>query len=661
MKKLILFTISLCCLNLVSKAQEDFEYGKVTQAEINMQRYDKDTAAHAVVLNEFGRTNINATNDEHIRLIYQYHVKIKIFDNEGINKGNIEVPLYNNDGYDEFEEINSIKGITTYVDDNGQIQTAELDGNKIYRTKENKHYTLVKFAMPAVRKGCIIDYTYTTFSPFWENFHNWKFQWDIPKVYSEYDVHIPGFWNFNASIRGAFKLTKNTAEIETGCFSFAGAKSDCSHFVYGMKDIPAFIEEADMTSANNFISGIYYELVDYTDLQGGGKHVIAKEWKDVDLELKHSDYFGNQLKKKDFFKDKLAPVIAGKTDSLDKAKAVYEYIKQNIKWNNFYGTGSEDGVRKVFENHTGSVADINLALVTALSAAGLNANAVILSTRDNGIVGRLYPAVGDFNYVIAQVTIGGKSYLLDATEPLLSFGMLPLRCLNDQGRVMCLDKPSYWIDLNTSQKESNTFLLDLILQPDGKIKGTMIHYSLGYEAYEKRKEIKKFNSVDEYVESLDEKSSKFKILNSEVTNLDSLDLPMSEKYSVEIKEFNNMDHERLLFNPYLWDRITVNPFKLADRTYPVDCGMPSATRFTLNMQLPDDYTIESVPQDIGVQLPNNGGSFIVHFEVNGNTFTFSYVTKLNRSVYYPEEYPYLKELFNKIILAEKAELIFKKK
>ncbi len=73
---------------------------------------------------------------------------------------------------------------------------------------------------------------------------------------------------------------------------------------------------------------------------------------------------------------------------------------------------------------------------------------------------------------------------------------------------MSLDKPSYWIDLNTDQKQVSTYTLDFTLQPDGKIKGTMTHYAIGYEAYEKRKEIRKFNSVDEYVESLDEKSSK---------------------------------------------------------------------------------------------------------------------------------------------------------
>ena len=40
------------------------------------------------------------------------------------------------------------------------------------------------------------------------------------------------------------------------------------------------------------------------------------------------------------------------------------------------------------------------------------------------------------------------------------------------------------------------------LKENGKLKGTITRYSSGYSAYLKRKAIKKFNTVDEYVEDL---------------------------------------------------------------------------------------------------------------------------------------------------------------
>jgi hypothetical protein len=346
-----------------------------------------------------------------------------------------------------------------------------------------------------------------------------------------------------------------------------------------MKDIPAFVEEDYMTSKNNFLSSINFELSQYTNLNTGAKTKWTKEWKDIDYQLKSDDGFGSQMKKKSLFKDRLVPVVAGKTDSLEKAKAVYTYIQGAFKWNHDYNYESIDGISKALQSHSGSSADINLSLVAALNAIGIKAEAVLVSTRENGTVNPLYPVLSGFDYVVVKANIGGKSYLLDATDPLLPFGTLPYRCLNDKGRSFSLDNPSYWVDLNLPQKEKDTFNLDLTLQDDGKLKGTITHYSLGYEAYKKRTAIKKFNSVDEYVEDLASHLSKIKILKSDISNVDSVDMPIAEVYQVEVNLYDKINGGKLAFNPFFLDKVETNPFKLKDRTYPVDWGMPSEDTF----------------------------------------------------------------------------------
>jgi hypothetical protein len=667
MKKNLLILLSLIVFANCIKAQ-DFAYGNVTESELQMKKYAKDTSAHAVVLSEYGKSVINITGDDHIRLIYEYHVKIKIFDSKGFSNATVEIPVYNNKDNDSYEEVSDITGFTSYTDESGRTQKTELDTKNIYPVKENKHWANYKFTMPGLKNGCIIEYKYRLISPYFENFHSWNFQWDIPKVYSEYEVHIPANYVYNASLRGILKLTKNTSSIERNCFTVGGSQtpyggsggSDCSLIIYGMGDIPAFIVEDNMTSPKNFMSAINFELSEFTNPYSGVKTKMTKEWKDIDYQLKTYSDFGGQLKRKGLLKDKIAPVIAGKTDELQKAKAIYAYLQKWFKWNDFTGIFSVDGIGKALDSHSGSIADINLSLVTALNAAGINTEAVLLSTREHGMVNSLYPVITDFNYVVAKVNIGDKNYLLDASDPLLAFGMLPLKCLNDQGRVMSLDKPSYWINLNGIQKRAKTYTFDLTLQENGKLKGTLINYSVGYEAYEKRRAIKKFNTLDEYVENLGERLPRFKILTSEVTNLDSLNLPMSEKYEVEIDAYNSL-HDKLLFNPFILDWLTVNPYKLAERNFPVDLGMPSDSRVILIMHLPANYVVENQPQNIGYILPNQGGRFLTNFEPDQNTFTFSHITQFTRPVYSPEEYRYLKELYNKIIQSEKAEMVFRKK
>ena len=57
---------------------QNFDFGKITAQELQMKKYDRDTSAHAVVLNEYGKAYI--TTGDNIRLQFEHHVKIKIFD-----------------------------------------------------------------------------------------------------------------------------------------------------------------------------------------------------------------------------------------------------------------------------------------------------------------------------------------------------------------------------------------------------------------------------------------------------------------------------------------------------------------------------------------------------------------------------------------------------
>jgi hypothetical protein len=81
----------------------------------------------------------------------------------------------------------------------------------------------------------------------------------------------------------------------------------------------------------------------------------------------------------------------------------------------------------------------------------------------------------------------------------------------------------------------------------------------------------------------------------------------------------------------------------------------------LTFHLPKQFTVENPPQNVAFGMPDNGGKFFTDFQNNDNTIVFSHVTKFAKSIYSANEYPFLKELYNKIILSEKNELVFKKK
>ncbi|WP_316810190.1 DUF3857 domain-containing protein [Pedobacter heparinus] len=654
MKYLIFFIV--LCSSLTVFAQ-NFDFALVGNDDLYLKKTELDSSANAVVLREFGTAAIRLDESYgNLYIDFEYHVRIKIFNKNGFEKANIVIPQrFYGDKQDMVYELKAV----TINEQNGQAVQTELDKKKVFSEKKNKYVTLTKFTMPNLKEGSIIEYSYRLHSPSIYNFRSWEFQSDIPKLYSEYVAFIPALYTYNTSLRGAQKLSSQNAELNKECIILSGTRYDCSKMTYVMKDIPALIEEDYMTAPSNFRSAINFELSEYY-MTSGGKKSVTKEWKDVDYELVTDKSFGSQMKRKDVFKDILPDILKNTSDQLSKAKAIYYYIKRNIKGNGFAGAFTENGVKKALETHSGNVADINLALVAALSAADLDVEAVILSTRSNGMVSSLFPVISDFNYVVAKVNIEGKSYLLDATEPLIPFGLLPLHCINGQGRVIALKKPSYWYDLKASQKETTRYSLIAELGNDGKIRGNLTTYSVGYAALNKRKRIMSASSVDEFVEKLDESMPKISILKHELHNLDSLENPLTESYEIEMPAFSDLHSDPLFFNPFFIDRINRNPFNLNERTYPVDLGAESEMRITMTLKLPANYSLVDKPKTMNMSLADAGGRFMCATDLTEGILQFTLLLQFNKPIYNSAEYLSLKEFYSRIIQLQKTDIILKK-
>lgn len=655
MKK-IFFVLFLSLTSLTTFSQ-NFDYAAITYDNYEFDRKKLDSNANAIVLKEFGTARIDLDDATgRLELIFDYHVKIKIYNKEGFESANVIVPLYKDDSKEE--TINDLKASTfNYID--GRFVETAMDKKAIFYENRSKYTKLLKFTLPNLKEGSIIEYSYRLKSPNLFNFKTWQFQSNIPKVISEYLVYIPGIYNYNVSLRGYQKLSDQKVELARECLRISGASIDCSKITYLMKDVPAFVEEDNMTAPSNFKSAVYFELSDVTN-PSGAKTSYTKTWKDVDYELTSDKSFGSQMKRKDVYKDLIPLITKDATDDLSKAKAIYNYIKKQVKWDNYYGIYSADNIKKSLDNRSGNTADINLNLIAALSAANLDAEAIILSTRENGTINKLYPVISDFNYVVAKVNIGEKSYLLDATEPLLPFGLLPLRCMNDQGRVINLKKPSYWIDLKASQKTVTNYILNGKLTAEGKVIGTLTTISQGYAAYNKRREIKRYSSPDEFVEKLDDRLNKIKIISHTINNLDSVENPLTENYEIEFTVNDGSNNGQFYLSPFFINAITKNPFNLNVRTYPVDLGAASDERIIINIELHQKYNLLDKPKDLAIGLPNNGGKYLLQTQLDDKTLSLSQVLQFNNAIYEPDDYPYLKAFYSKIIQNQKAEYLLKK-
>jgi len=630
----------------------EYTYGELTNDDINFKKEKIDSTANAVVLYESGYSSF-IVKDRNIVIKTTYYYKIKIFNSEGFEHATFSIPIYNNKS--DAEKVVDIKGITH---NNNNTAKTHLSLNNVFTEQKNENWKTVKFTMPNLNDDSIIEVTYSVVTPFKFNLTGWLFQSDIPKLVSQYKATIPGNYFYNRTLNGFLKLTVNTSTIKKNCFSVPGTKGDanCEVITYRMENIPAFEEEDYMTYRDNYISKIKFELAEFLWFDGT-KEKYTTTWDEVDREFKNDKNIGVQLRKTNYFEGLIPAEIVNMANKLDKAKAVYSFIQNHFTWDEKYGIFKNVRVKDAFENKIGNSSEINISLINALNSVGLDAELVLISTRNNGFPTKAYPVITDFNYVLAKINLDNSYYLLDATNKLNPFGLLPFECLNGSGRVMDFENESYWIDIISEVNSYTSVYANLILNEDGSITGQLRNIFSGYNALDERIGNQGKNE-DEIISKFESSFTNLTVTNYTLENITDIDKPLIETFDIEF-EFTNID--LIYFNPFFGGSIQENPFKQEDRSYPVDFGYSKKYTLIFDLELPDNYKIESFPNDQIIILEKDKGSFTIKSRKFENyKFTLNSTFKISKPLFYSHEYNALKEIYKYVIINQKTPIIIQK-
>ena len=630
-------------------SQTNDNFGKLTQVERQMSFYDKDVDASAVVLYEKGTDSFKEIRSK-LFLIKTFHSRIKILNKNGLNQGEISITLY------EEEELSSIKAITNNIDSESELQISN-----IYTTKENDYITTKKFSFPNVKVGSIIEYSYEITSPYYNRLDGWDFQSDIPKIQSEYHAKIPGLFKFNRALVGSLKLDQNTAHVEKSCLRSAYYYAECEVLEYTMKDIPALqYQDGYSLSSKNYSSRIRFEIAKIS-FRNNSETNKPRTWKEIDRSFKANENIGPQLLKTGYFK-KLAPedIFNGK-NQLEKAENIYHFIRNHFSSNGSNGFYTFKNVKKAFKEKKGSVAEINMSLITLLNEAGIDTKLMILSTREKGLPRRSYATLSDFNYFIAISRINGQTYLLDASDKNLPFGMIPFNALNHYGRVMNFEGPSYWQDIKPNNTNIHQIRTRVLFDNENeKFSGVMNVINLGYKAVE-NSTIKRRLTEEEYIHEFSKKTQ---------DNIDITAYSFSEEISTEMKtseqfEFTgnkNSVNDRIYFNPFLVKLFEENPFQLEQRNYPIDFGYPREYKYQITVKIPEGYEVDKLPIDNGIKLGDNMAIMTFSSIKNDSNVLVSFKLSINHPYFSEMDYSILKNMFNKAIdIQSTSLLVFKKK
>ena len=652
-KRFLLITLNLFTLFLSAQNTYNSTNLVVSEADLENNSYPKDSTANALYLYEKGYSRIE--NGNNYNLLTDYEAKIKILNSQGFDKATIEIFLYNNKGRREtYRDLVAY----TYNLENGKVVKTKLEKENVYEEKYDEHYSIIKFTFPDVKPGSVLTYKYQQESPFIFKFNGWDFQDDIPKIYSEYITDLPGNYLYNIKLVGPLKLHSKDESLIKQCLEVAyGGHSDCSHNVYVMKDIPAFIEEEYMTAKENYFSRIDFELREYKGFDGVNKK-FSETWEDVDNKIKKEVSIGVQLKKVNLTKNVLPLEIQSLPNNIDKAKAIYRYIAKHYTWNKKNRIFTDGDIKKVISTKVGNVSSINILLHNALKQQGFDVLPVLMSTRDNGYVTKLYPVITDFNYLIVHLSLENNSYLLDATEKTLNFGEVPFRCLNQYGRLLDFKNGSSWINIEPRLRSSHYYKEDITLNDDLMISGKVTHAFQGYPAYYKRKKMYA-NTSQNLGETIKQQYPDRIITNAAIKNQENTEKSYLEEfhYNSPTEQIENI----IYIKPFSEAFFSENPFTLNERTFPVDFGFKDSYTYLVSININEDHEFIDIPKNQGFALPNKLATVTVNYQNNGKKLLINHRINFNAPYYPIEYYPALKEIFNLIIDIERDTVISIKK
>lgn len=647
------------------------KFGKIDEHDLHMSVYSKDSSASAVVLGDYGNTSFRFSSDKGWYISMTRHKRIKILNKNGLDQANFAIKYYAPES-GTVEKIIGLKG-TSYTIEGSKTVKTKLSKSGIFDERINKYWKQRKFTIPNVKVGSVIEFEYIVDTEYWRYLRDWEFQSTIPIVQSEYRVKIPEFFTYKTLMQGYHPLDMNQNDTEREEFPWKYTNSSAEsreaivrregtiqslskRMRFVSTNVPAFLDEPYMASSKNFISKVKFELA-VVQFKGEMPKNYLGTWEAMNTTFLEHQKFGIQVARSGFLNKIVESLVTPEQTDAEKVKAIYDHFKSTMTWSGFNGKWVSFTLKKAYEEKKGDASDINLMLTSALQKAGIDASPVLLSTRSNGFSQTEYPDSEQFNYVVCQVNEGGKTYFLDATDPLLPMSMIPQKCVNGKGWIVSKTK-SGWTNLSAGQKNLEKITMTVNLSEDGTLSGDVKNTFNGYKARAKRKVIIG-EGEDTYITKRKEKNN-WTIEDMSVTNGKTLGKPLSETFKVTMDSEMQEGSDIFYLNPMLSLKESKNPFKTVSRKFPVDFGTTSEKTFLLSLTLPEGYTVEELPGNTAFILPGKSAKFQYTVSTNGNKVTILSRIFVYKPIFSQLEYADLRAFYEQVVAKHAETLVIKK-
>lgn len=639
---ILFLSFSYCCAQ-----KEITEFGDFTAGEMNLKQCEFDKDADAVVLSD----RANSYYNDNYNLITERRIRLKILKENGIDRGNIHIRYYSDEG---FESIRSIEAIVLNFDNVGNKVWSKLDNKSIYNKKLNKYYSETSFALPNVKVGSIIEYRYESQMKNYGGLREWVFQKDLPVMLSSYNLTIVPNAEFAYSV---YKSNDMPVVIKPN--------SKNGSVLLEMSNVPALREEAFMGARRDYLQRVNFQFAGYKHVAGDGYSTsrtsttkYSTTWKDLAQEMLSSAGFGSQINKSLSGAEALKETWIKEPDEFIRMKTIHNYVQSHFSWNNIYAKYADDGLKETWEKKTGTSGEINLILINLLKSCGLDVKPLLVSERDYGKIDTTYPYLDQFEKTVAYVAAGGKQYILDATDRQTPSFMIPFDLLNTTGFIVDKKNAGLVKIADDMRKNSTMIYVTANITGAGLAEADATVKNYDYAKINKKEEYN--NNKKKYKKDFFEPFALTALDSFNVTGAESDSLPL--EHVVKINYQLNKTGDYFLLNCNLFTGLTKNPFITEQRFSDINFGCKYSYTLNESFTLPKNLSAETLPKTMRLVTSDKSLTIVRQVsQLDENTIYVGFKIDFYKTEYSADDYFAVQGFYKQMIELLNEPVVLKEK
>lgn len=589
---------------------------------------------------------IDYPNDNSVYLLKDVQQVVYRENGASEDRNEVLIKILNQDGINDWKEVsipfNSytqrliIDKAELFKKDGSKVQ-AEINNNQIvFSSLEVGDVLHLNYQLESSSYGKLAEH-------FWEDFN---FNGGYPTKIARYSLIVPKEKNFQ------YKM------YNTDVQPAISDVDDYKMYIWNKTNIPSVNAEVNMPPFSDIAERIVVTSIpDW--------NYVANWYSDLSS-IKAKGDFEVKEKAKELFADK-----QNLTD-LQKAKVIYEYIENNFNYSAvpfLHSALTPQRASRTITARLGDCKDLSTLFVALAKEVGLDANLILVDTRDNGDTNLDLPTIG-FNHCIAQLNIENKNYIIELTDNHLPFGALNYHDLNANGLSIPKEGEiatnARLIKLNSPNRSSNFIdRVSHITFTNNNIEIERISKKMGAEASATRGAYKNAGQEDRnkgLLKSLTgEFNKKLTLKSFTIANLDNLKDTVEMNYTFTVENFTSEIMGIQIFKlPWSDSYGSLDFVSLETRKYPFNLwsfNTTSRDKEVMTVILPAGKKMAELPKNISLSCPSM--SYNLSFEIKPDRIIATREVKYLKEQVPVSEYAAFKEFVGKMGEADNKQLGFK--